>query len=244
MTTATFHIYEPIVEDSYLGGISPTLFLEFLNGLDESVKQIDIRLNSPGGSVFAARVIEQHIRESKIPVNTYIDGLCASAATYVGLAGKTVHIGKGAFLMMHLAQSIAAGNTHDLIIKAVLLAKIDESIVATYHEKTGIAQQELIKMMEVETWLNAEEAVAMGFADIINETEPDKQPVMNWTNTVINFEKAPEAFKQLVENAAKPTGAAGTFEEIKPTHSVVRPENKKHDVAALLRKIEIRQRTF
>lgn len=231
MTTATFYLYEPIVEDTYSGGISPAMFVEFLNGLDNSVDSINIRLNSPGGSVFAARAIEQLIKESKIPVNTYIDGLCASAASYIGLAGKTVNIGKGAFLMMHLAQSVARGNTHDLIKNAELLAKIDAAIVDTYHAKTGIDKAELLKILEAETWLNAEEAVAMGFADIINENELENKPVSNWKNSAINFDKAPEAFKNLMKNVIKETPP-------------VKPEMRAVDVAALLRRIELAEHTF
>ena len=129
---ATYYLYAPIDDYAYDGVVTAKEFADWLNGLDSSIKTINIRINSPGGSVFAARAIEQHIREiTDRTVNTYIDGVAASAATYVALAGHNIYIAEGAFMMIHKANSVAIGNSEDLIKAAAMLEAIDSSLVKT-----------------------------------------------------------------------------------------------------------------
>jgi ATP-dependent Clp protease protease subunit len=126
---------------------------------------INLRINSPGGDVFAARAMEQALREHSGKVVTYIDGIAASAASYLALAADEVQIAAGGFYMIHKAWTMAYGNEHDFLSTASLLGKIDESLVNTYAAETGQDAQQLRDWMTAETWFTAEEAVKYGFAD-------------------------------------------------------------------------------
>lgn len=171
---ATLYLYDTIVSDEltaeWWGGVAPQSFVKALLAIDAPV--IHLRINSPGGDVFAGRVIEQAIREAKATVIAHVDGYAASAASYVALAADEVVIAPGGFFMIHKAWSIGYGNSDDLMQLAGLLDKIDSTLVDTYVAKTGQERQQIIDWMSDETWFTADEAVAAGFADRIAECVP------------------------------------------------------------------------
>lgn len=171
---ATLYLYDAIVGDDltaeYWGGVSPQAFVKQLAAIDAPV--IHLRINSPGGDVFAARAMEQAIREHKSNVIAHIDGYAASAASYLALAADEVHIAQGGFFMIHKAWTMAWGNSDDLISMADLLDKIDESLVATYASETGQTVDQLRAWMAAETWFTADESVQYGFADQIAAAAP------------------------------------------------------------------------
>lgn len=235
---ATYYLYAPIDDYAYEGVVTAKEFADWLNGLAPSIKTINIRINSPGGSVFAARAMEQHVREiTDKTVNTYIDGVVASAATYIALAGHNVFIAEGAFIMIHKASSLAIGNSFELMKVAGMLEKLDISIIDTYQKRTGLDRSEIEKMIEAETWLNAEEAIALKFADIINtnKVEAPKNQAVLWN--LSEFKNAPETLKSLAE-APENISQKTVGDEAKK-----KPENKTN-VAYLLRKIEVAERTL
>lgn len=164
---ATIYLYDVIVandeEAAWYGGVSAQAFVKEIRSLEADV--IHLRINSPGGDVFAARAMEQALREHKAKVVTHIDGYAASAASYLALAGDEVEIAAGGFVMIHKAWTMAYGNADDLTSTAALLTKIDESLIATYAAETGQEADQLREWMRAETWLSADEAVQYGFAD-------------------------------------------------------------------------------
>ncbi len=164
----TIYLYDAIVatdeEAMWWGGVSAQSFVKELRTIEGD---INLRINSPGGDVFAARAMEQALREHAGKVVAYIDGYAASAASYLALAADEVQIAAGGFFMIHKAWTFAYGNEHDLISTAGLLGKIDESLVGTYAAETGQDAQQLRDWMAAETWFNAEESVQYGFADSI-----------------------------------------------------------------------------
>lgn len=164
---ATVYLYDVIVatdeEAAWWGGVSAQAFVKEIRALEADV--IHLRINSPGGDVFAARAMEQALREHKAKVITHIDGYAASAASYLALAGDEVEIAAGGFFMIHKAWTYAYGNADDLTTTAQLLEKIDDSLVATYAAETGQDADQLREWMRAETWLNSDEAVQYGFAD-------------------------------------------------------------------------------
>lgn len=164
---ATVYIYDVIVADDFWGGVGAESFVKELNGISAPV--IHLRINCPGGDVFAGRAIETAIREHPSKVVAHIDGYAASAATYVALAADEVEIAPGGFFMIHKAWTIAVGNSDDFMDSAELLEKIDGSLVKTYATETGMDQEKIAEMMAAETWLDADEAVEMGFVDRIAE---------------------------------------------------------------------------
>lgn len=158
---ATIYLYDVI--DSYFG-VSATDFAAELSALKG--KKVQLRINSPGGDVFEARAIAVAIAQHG-NVHANIDGVAASAATYIATACKTAQIADGAFFMIHNAWTFAYGNKADLLATADLLNKVDQSIVSDFVKKTGKTADEIAAWMDAETWFTAQEAVDNGFVDSV-----------------------------------------------------------------------------
>lgn len=167
-------VYDAIVdselEAEWWGGVAPEPFVRALKGITAST--IHLRINSPGGSVFAARAMETALREHQARIVVHIDSLAASAASFLAMAGDEIRISKGAMVMIHKAWTWAWGNANELQKTAALLEKIDGTLVETYRDRTGLDAQQIADWMAAETWFTAQEAVDNGFADAI--TEPAK----------------------------------------------------------------------
>lgn len=170
---AEIFLYDTIVSDEleaeYWGGVAPESFVRALRGIKAGT--IHLRINSPGGSVFAARAIEQALRDHKARVVVHVDGLAASAATFIAMAGDEVVMSKGAMFMIHRASTVAWGNAEDLMDTAGLLEKIDGTLAQTYADRTKQKLEQVAEWMAAETWFTAEEAVEHGFADRIADAD-------------------------------------------------------------------------
>lgn len=184
---ATLFIYDVIVSDDWWGGVKAEDIVKELMCL--SVPVIHIRINSPGGEVFAARAIEDAIRRHPSKCVAHVDGYAASAASIVAIACDEVEIVPGGFFMIHRAWTLEAGNCEDFAKTAAWLAKVDDTLRDTYAADTGQKPDEIMRMMEAETWLNAQECIDLGFADRIAEA-PEKVQA-NWDLSV--YAKAPKA---------------------------------------------------
>lgn len=162
---ATIFLYDAI--DPWWG-VSAESFVQQLGAI--TAPTINLRINSPGGDVFEARAIVTAIRQHPSNVIAHVDGIAASAASYVALAADEVEISEGAFFMIHKAWTIEMGNADDLRKTAGLLDQIDDSIANDYAARTGKPKDELLALMTAETWLTASEAKDMGFADRVAAT--------------------------------------------------------------------------
>lgn len=208
---AEIFLYEPIVDDEleaeWWGGVAPESFVKALRQIDAST--IHLRINSPGGSVPAARAIEQALREHKARVVVHIDGLAASAATFVAMAGDEIVMAKGALFMIHKAWTIAWGNADDLMQTAALLEKIDGTLVETYAERTEQPPQTIADWMAAETWFTAQEALDAGFVDRIANAEAESEAQASAWN-LSAYAKAPAAVQTPAppEPSAQPQAAA------------------------------------
>jgi ATP-dependent protease ClpP protease subunit len=149
-------------------GVSAKGFLAELGALPEGAP-IDLRLNSPGGSVFDAVAIHNAIRRHEGTVTVWIDGIAASAASYVAMAGDEIVMPENAFLMIHDPAGLVMGTAEDMRAMAEALDKVGDSLAAGYAAKSGRAADEIAALMAAETWLDATEALALGFADRIAE---------------------------------------------------------------------------
>lgn len=172
------YLYDAIVEDEltaeWWGGIAPQSFVRQLR--DITAGTIHLRINSPGGSVFAARAIEAALREHKARVVVHIDGLAASAASFIAMAGDEIVIAKGAMIMIHKGWTYAYGNADDLGKTVALLNKVDGTLVQTYADRTGQSAEQLTEWMAAETWFTAEESIEHGFADSIAGDDDEATP--------------------------------------------------------------------
>lgn len=125
---------------------------------------LSIRINSPGGSVFDGFAIYNLIKQYKGDVTVYVDGLAASAASVVAMAGDKIVMADNALMMIHDPWAMSMGTAEEMRQTAGLLDKIKDSIVGTYASKTGMDAEKIAQMMADETWMNATEAQSMGFA--------------------------------------------------------------------------------
>lgn len=166
---ATIYIYDIIGEDYWSGGgVTAKRFLDALAELGD-VDTVHLRINSPGGDVFEARTIISAMQSSRARFVAHIDGLAASAASFIAAAADEVEMTKGAFLMVHNAWTLVMGNRHDLTDVAAMLAKVDASIADDYATKTGSDLETIQGWMDAETWFTAQEALDVGLADRIAE---------------------------------------------------------------------------
>lgn len=210
---AEIFLYDAIVDDEveaeWWGGVAPQSFVKALRGITAGT--IHLRINSPGGSVFAARAIETALREHKAKVIVHIDGLAASAATFIAMAGDEVVMAKGAMFMIHKAWTVAWGNADDLTATADLLAKIDGTLAETYAARTGKTAEEVAAWMAAETWFTAQEAVDAGFADSIADDSAKASAAWNLSA----YTKAPAALhrNEPAEPPAAPAPPAAATQE-------------------------------
>ena len=144
--------------------ITPQMFRSELNAAEGD---IDLWINSPGGDCYAAAQIYNMLMEYKGNVNVKIDGIAASAASVVAMAGSTVEISPLGMLMIHNPMTVSIGDTHEMERTITFLAEIKESIINAYEIKTGLSRAKISRLMDAETWMNAKKAVELGFADSV-----------------------------------------------------------------------------
>lgn len=152
--------------DEWWGDVQSKAFAEALKGID--AEQIRVRINSGGGSVFTAQAIYSSLRNHPAKVEVHIDGIAASAATIIAMAGDKIIMPENAMFMIHNPLSMAFGNAEELRELADLLDKVGETIVATYRAKTGLEDAKLLELMAAETWMTASEALEYGFVDEVS----------------------------------------------------------------------------
>jgi ATP-dependent Clp protease protease subunit len=149
-------------------GVSAKGFLMELGALPDGTP-VDLRLNSPGGSVFDAVAIHNAIKRHEGTVTVWIDGIAASAASYIAMAGDEIVMPENAFLMIHDPAGLVMGTAEDMRVMAEALDKVKGSLVSGYAAKSGRTPEEVSALMAAETWFDASDAVAQGFADRLIE---------------------------------------------------------------------------
>jgi ATP-dependent Clp protease protease subunit len=217
-TEATIYLYDAIVssdtEAEWYGGVAPKAFINELKAIDAPV--INLRINSPGGSVFAARAMEQAMRDHKAKIIAHVDGYSASAASFLMMAADEIVMAQGGMVMIHKAWTMAYGNANDLRSQADLLEKIDGTLVETYANRSNQSAEQIAQWMAGETWFTADEAIAAGFAD--RKAETGVKAETDWDlSAYANVPKQPE-------------------QETPP------PAKPKFDKDAALRRLEVRTR--
>ena len=164
----------PISEDTWFGDeITPAMFR---NELSKVSGDLTVWLNSPGGDVFAASQIYTMLRNHKGKVTVKIDGIAASAASVVAMAGDETLIAPTGMLMIHNPSTVAFGNKEAMQKAIELLDEVKESIINAYEEKSGLSRSKIARMMDEETWLNAKKALSLGLVDGILFARSAPQP--------------------------------------------------------------------
>lgn len=175
-TNRTLVLNGQISDETWFGDeVTPGLFREELNAGEGDVT---VWINSPGGDVFAAAQIYNMLMEYPGNVDVRIDGIAASAASVIAMAGNKVSMSPVAMMMIHNPMTVAMGDKKVMQQAIDMLDEIKESIINAYELKTGQSRTKIAHMMDAETWFNAKKAVELGFADdILYAGDSDKKDV-------------------------------------------------------------------
>lgn len=191
----------PIASETWWGDeVTPQLFREELKKVSGS--KLTVILNSGGGDVFAGLEIYNALREHDSEITVRVDGLAASIASIIAMAGEKIVMSPGSLMMIHRPSTFAMGNVDELDKAKEILLKIEESIIPIYAERTGLSHEEISDLLENETWFTAQEAIEKGFADeaITSDNAGIKETIQNALNG--DFSYSMEATKQSLASLA------------------------------------------
>ncbi len=150
--------------------VTPKQFKQDLDALGD-ISELKVYINSDGGDVFAGQAIHSMLKRHSAHKTVYIDGLAASIASVIAMAGDTIVMPRNAMMMVHNPWTFAWGDSNDFRKMAETLDQIRESIVAAYQDKSGMEPDAIRELCDAETWFTADEAVEKGFADEIEESK-------------------------------------------------------------------------
>ena len=205
----TLYLYDAIGSDGMGGGISALQVVDALKELrGAGHKELEVRISSPGGSVFDGLAMYRAISEWDGPKTAIVDGLAASAASFVMLAADKVQAGAEAMVMVHEAWGglFAAGTADEIIAAAQALAeplrKANESIVSIYAQRTGLDEEKCRALMSAETWMTGTEAKANGFISevLVDEREAVGQVTQAAAAIISKFKNAPAPIAALASS--------------------------------------------
>lgn len=161
-TDAHISIYEVIGADWDGSGVTARRIGAALRSIGQ--RDVTVSINSPGGDFFEGVAIYNLLREHPARVTVRVVGLAASAASVIAMAGDDILMGDGAFFMVHNAWAVAVGNRHDMKAAFDMLEPFDAAMADLYARRTGMKQEDVVKLMDAETWLGAKAALQDGFA--------------------------------------------------------------------------------
>ena len=173
----TLFLNGEISDETWYGDeVTPKMFKE---ELQDGEGDITVWINSPGGDVFAAAQIYNMLMDYKGNVTVKIDGLAASAASVIAMAGTEGQMSPVAMMMIHNPATIAIGDSSEMKKAIDMLDEVKESIMNAYEIKTGLSRSRISHLMDAESWFNAKKAVELGFADKLlfskEETEAEEE---------------------------------------------------------------------
>lgn len=193
-------------------GVTASNFVQELKEIEESV--INVRINSPGGSVFDGVAIYNALAQHNSKIVVHVDGWAASIASVIAMAGDEILISEVAQFMIHKPWSFVVGTDEDMIKEAEVLKSLESSIVDIYVARTGGDRTEIEAWVKAETWFKGKDAVAKGFADklvpLVN-TEDEKKPAARLPADFFAciFPNMPHAVRSAVAAAQKPGTETG-----------------------------------
>lgn len=190
-------LYGEISDVSWWGDeVTPKQFKEDLGALGD-VETIKVFINSPGGDVFAGQAIYSMLKRHKAQVHVYIDGLAASIASLIAMAGDKVVMPANAMMMIHNPWTLAVGNANDFRKLADDLDKIRDSMITAYGSRSALTTEEIKGLLDAETWLTAQECVEYGFAD---EVEEAKELAASIDKKFLSrYQNIPETLKKVLD---------------------------------------------
>ena len=216
----TLFLNGTIAEESWFDDdVTPQLFKDELNGGDGD---ITVWINSPGGDCVAAAQIYNMLMDYKGSVTVKIDGIAASAASVIAMAGTKVLMSPVSMLMIHNPMTVAMGNKDEMERAIAMLDEVKESIMNAYEIKSGQSRAKISHLMDAETWMNANKALELGFIDgilsrdeVSEDTEQPNVPVMFSEATVVNSLMGKIAEKCRIAKPAEPEPTGRSVEDLR-----------------------------
>jgi ATP-dependent protease ClpP protease subunit len=191
-------IHESIGENWYGDGLTSKRFIKDLEDLGD-VDTIVVRINSPGGAVFDGIAIYNALKAHKAKKEVVVEGLAASAASFIAMVGNTIRMGEGAMMMVHNPWTFAMGDANDMRDVADMLDQVGESLIDIYESRTKLGRDELKELLDAETWLTAKQAIEKGFADSTDEPEKEEDEAEAAASAVRERHRA--AFKDFAQRS-------------------------------------------
>lgn len=174
----TITIYDVIGTDWWTGeGVTSKRIAAALRSIGE--RDVTVNINSPGGDMFEGIAIYNLLAAHKAKVTVNVISLAASAASIIAMAGDTINMGVGSFMMIHNAWGVVVGNQNDFRDAADVFAGFDGALADIYEARTGIKRGEIVSLMDAETFMGAEDAIRRGFADSTMADEPAGETATN-----------------------------------------------------------------
>lgn len=201
MTTRTLFLNGTIAEESWFDdNITPALFKEeLLSGSGD----ITVWINSPGGDCVAAAQIYNMLMDYKGNVTVKIDGIAASAASVIAMAGTKIMVSPVSMLMIHNPATMAFGDSAEMQKAIAMLEEVKESIINAYEIKTGLSRAKISHLMDAETWMNANMAIELGFADEIMKRDTQDEADIAQPATSASFSRTAVTNSLIEKLAAK-----------------------------------------
>lgn len=208
---AELYLYDIISADDWWGGISAAMVTEAVMGI--TADTINVHINSPGGDVFEAHAIYNVLLNHPAAINVLVDGLAASAASYIAQVGDTIVMASNASMMIHDTLTLTVGNEADHLQAAGMLGKQSDIIAKIYADRAGGTADEWRDLMRVETWYNAHEAVEAGLATSVADSTRDTQNSADTTKVYGEAARHTVPTANLPGRADLPSGPAGDTQD-------------------------------
>jgi ATP-dependent Clp protease protease subunit len=189
-------LYDQIGASFWGDGITAKTFQKELSALGK-VTNITLRINSPGGDVFDGFAIYNQLVQHPADIDVEVDGVAASIASIIAMAGNKIRIAKNAMMMIHNPQGVAIGDSTEMDRVKALLEQVKGNLVGTYVDRTGNKAGDVEAWMDEETWFTAEAAVERGFADAVT-----KETQVAACFALDRFRNVPQALRARAANAA------------------------------------------
>jgi ATP-dependent protease ClpP protease subunit len=204
-------IYGTIGSSLFSTGVSAS---EVIAQLDEDeADPVALYVNSGGGDVFEGIAIHNALKRHQGRVTVYIDGLAASAASVIAMAGDEIVMPENTMMMVHNPWTMAIGGADDLRKTADILDQTRDAIVTAYRDKTGMDEDELRTLLDDETWLSAKDAVAFGFADRLEAPLEEEEAVAAFASIDLSqLKKVPQAIMSMAQRATTKAANAAAHE--------------------------------
>lgn len=204
--TAEIFIYDEIS----FWGVSAQDVAQKIKDLD--VDHIDLRINSPGGLVFDGVAIYNLFKQHKATVNVYIDGIAASIASVIAMAGDRIYMADNAMIMIHKPLILMFGNATELRKEADVLDQIEKTLISTYRTRVDMEEDELSALLEAETWIDANTALESKFIDEITSSRKEAASAAQMFD-LSSFRHTPKTWDVLAKKKAEETTDPDLTEE-------------------------------